>query len=183
MRNRTNVILLALLLSVAGTPNSWAYMPSVADMDAAARAVGNRRDIAQKIGESIFRTTWSAQVSQISANQLGTHLILGIRVWGVKFHHPLTRDEFVNEIVALVARAFAAAPNAEEVDIWASVPISVVRGAVVSGDLAKPTSRTVFSVTTHRSESAVSLRSRMTAGGDSVFWDLGWTAAAFRPAG
>ncbi len=113
---------------------------------------GNRRDVAQRIGLAVFSTHWSAQVTQISANQLGSHLIVGIRMWGVKFHHPITRDEFVGEVVTLVQRTFAAAPATEEIDVWASVPIAVAKGAVVSGDLAKPTSRTVFSLTVRRSE-------------------------------
>ena len=45
-----------------------AYAPSVAQLDATARAVGNRRDVAQRIGASIFSTRWPAEVSQISAN-------------------------------------------------------------------------------------------------------------------
>src|ERR1700693_5971992 len=98
-----------------------AYAPSVAGLDAAARAVGNRRDIAQRIGLAIFSTRWSAQVSQISANELGSHLIVGGRLWGVKFHHPMTRDEFIGEVVALAQRTFAAAPATEELDLWASV--------------------------------------------------------------
>ncbi|MBV8724157.1 MAG: hypothetical protein JO350_02360 [Candidatus Eremiobacteraeota bacterium] len=170
----------AVALALAATVAASAYVPSVADLDAAARAVGNRRDIAQRIGESVFRTQWAAQVSQISANQLGRHLIVGIRVWGVKFHRPLTRDQFVSEVVALVARAFAAAPLAEEADLWASVPIGVAKGVVVSGDLAKPTSRTVFSVTAQRSENASSLRNRIASRAPGVFWDTGWADGAFQ---
>ncbi|MBV9028420.1 MAG: hypothetical protein JO311_07350 [Candidatus Eremiobacteraeota bacterium] len=180
MPNRIRALAAAAALALAGTVAASAYVPSVADLDAAARAVGNRRDIAQRIGESVFRTQWAAQVSQISANQLGHHLIVGIRVWGVKFHRPLSRDQFVNEVVALIARAFAAAPQAEEADLWASVPIGVAKGVVVSGDLAKPTSRTVFSVTAQRPENASSLRNRIASGGSGVFWDAGWAGGAFQ---
>jgi hypothetical protein len=157
-----------------------AYAPSVADLDAAARSVGNRRDIAERIGESIFRTRWAAQVSQISANQFEKHLIVGIRLWGVKFHHPLTRDQFVDEVVAVVQRAFAAAPATEEVDLWTSVPITVAKGVVVSGDLAKPTSRTVFSITVRRGESSSALRARVGQGAEDVFWDSVWAKTAFK---
>lgn len=180
MLNRIRTLTVAVALALAGTVAASANVPSVADLDAAARAVGNRRDVAQRIGESVFRTQWAAQVSQISANQLGNHLIVGIRVWGVKFHRPLTRDQFVNEIVTLITRAFAAAPQAEEADVWASVPIGVAKGVVVSGDLAKPTSRTVFSVTAQRPESASALGSRIASGESGVFWDSGWAAAAFQ---
>lgn len=157
-----------------------AYAPSVAQLDAAARATGNRRDLAQRIGGLIFSTRWPAEVSQISANELAGHLIVGIRVVGVKFHRPMTRDEFASEVVALVEATFAAAPGTEEIDLWASVPISVARGAVVSGDLAKPTSRTVFSLSARRGESAASMRARIGGPGDGVFWDSQWARTAFR---
>ncbi|MBV9234047.1 MAG: hypothetical protein JO030_08400 [Candidatus Eremiobacteraeota bacterium] len=179
MRSRIRSLAAATLLAFGAGAAASAYVPSVADLDAAARSVGNRRDVAQRIGESVFRTQWAAQVSQISANKLGGHLIVGVRLWGVKFHGPLTRERFVDEIVALVARAFVAAPDAEEADVWTSVPISVAKGVVVSGDLAKPTSRTVFSVTVRRSESLASLRHRIGAGGSGVFWDAQWAASAF----
>ncbi|HEY6325864.1 MAG TPA: hypothetical protein VIW73_05025 [Candidatus Cybelea sp.] len=170
----------ALAIAVAGGA-AIAYAPSVADLDAAARAVGNRRDVAQRIGLAVFSTRWSAQVTQISANQLGSHLIVGIRLWGVKFHHPITRDEFVGEVVTLVQRTFAAAPATEEIDVWASVPIAVAKGVVVSGDLAKPTSRTVFSLTVRRADAFAALRARASAVSDGVFWDPQWSRTAFKP--
>ncbi len=92
----------------------------------------------------------------------------------------MTRDEFASEVVALVEATFAAAPGTEEIDLWASVPISVARGAVVSGDLAKPTSRTVFSLSARRGESAASMRARIGGPGDGVFWDSQWARTAFR---
>ncbi len=157
-----------------------AYAPSVAQLDATARAAGNRRDVAQRVGASIFSIRWAAEVSQISANELAGHLILGIRILGVKFHRPLTRGEFASEVARLVEASFAAAPATEEVDLWASVPIGVGKGVVVSGDLAKPTSRTVFSVSTRRGESASSLRARLTGSSEGVFWDVQWVRTAFR---
>ena len=147
MRNRTKAVLLAILALTAPSSVAFAYAPSVADLDAAARAVGNRRDIAQSIGRAIFRTQWPAEVNQVSANEIDGHLILGIRIWGVKFHHPMTRVDFVDEIVSLTGDIFSAAPDAEEIDFWAAVPIDVSKDEVVSGDLARPTSRTVFSLT------------------------------------
>ena len=179
MRSRTSLCATALAF-VAASGIARAYAPSVADLDAAARAVGNRHDIAQRIGESIFSTRWSAQVTQISANQVDSHLIVGIRMWGVKFHRPITRDEFVGEVVSLVERTFAAVPHVEEVDVWASVPIAVPKGVVVSGDLAKPTSRTVFSLTVRGIEPAASLRARASRSSDGVFWDPQWSGTAFK---
>jgi hypothetical protein len=181
IRRVTRLAGIATLALVALGGVARAYAPSVADLDAAARAVGNRRDIAQRIGVAIFSTGWSAQVSQISANEVGSHLIVGIRMWGVKFHHPMTRDEFIGEVVAIAQRTFAAAPATEELDLWASVPIAVAKGEIVSGDLAKPTSRTVFSLTVRRSEAASALRARLSGASGAVFWDPQWSRTAFRP--
>ncbi|MBV8434125.1 MAG: hypothetical protein JO029_07600 [Candidatus Eremiobacteraeota bacterium] len=146
-----------------------AGMPTVAELDSVSRAAGNRIDIAERIGRSIFATTWSAQVSQISANEIGKHLLIGIRVWGVKFHNPMTRPEFDAEVAALVSRAFAAAPEAEEIDLWASVPIEVGKGVVVSGDLAKPTTRTVYSTSVRRGQKP-----------QAPYWDQDWARVAFK---
>jgi hypothetical protein len=168
------------MLGVAGAVGQ-AYTPSVADLDAVARASGNRREIAEHIGESLFSTEWPAEVSHVSANEAGRHLIIGVRIWGVKFHRPLTRDEFVDEVIGLIGKTFAAAPSAEEVDLWASVPIVVGKDVVVSGDLAKPTSRTVFSISAHRDEGAARLRARADAD-DGVFWDQEWVRSAFKEA-
>jgi hypothetical protein len=171
------MLIFAIARGLAG-----AYEPSVAQLDATARAGGNRRDVAERIGTAIFATRWPAEVSQISANALGDHLIIGIRVLGVKFHRPISRVQFESEIASLVESASAVAPEAEEIDLWASVPIEVAKGVVVSGDLAKPTSRTVFSITVHRGERAVSLRSRLGQANGDVFWDAEWAHAAFKEA-
>ncbi|HEY6485690.1 MAG TPA: hypothetical protein VIX83_04850 [Candidatus Cybelea sp.] len=161
---------------------AFAYEPSVADLDAQARAAGNRKDIAEHIGDSLFSTQWSAEVSQVSANEMGKHLIVGIRIWGVKFHRPLSREEFVDEVVAITGRVFAAAPSAEEVDFWASVPIVVGKDVVVNGDLARPTTKTVFALTVAREESEQSLQQRALRTSDGVYWDEEWVREALRPA-
>jgi hypothetical protein len=159
-----------------------ASTPSVADLDAAARAVGNRRDIAVRIGQAVFGTRWPAEVSQISANELNGHLIVGIRIWGVKFHQPITREQFVSEVITLIERSFATAPTTEEIDAWASVPITVGKGVIVSGDLAKPTSRTVFSLSVRRGETPASIQARAAQTNDGVFWDDDWARTAFAEA-
>lgn len=166
----------ALFASVCGAAS--AYAPTVAQLDAEARAVGNRRDLAEQIGDVIFATHWPAEVTQISANALGGHVIVGVRLLGIKFHQTITRDAFIDEVVTLVGQALATAPQAEEVDVWASVPISVAKGVIVSGDLAKPTSRTVFSLSVRRGESPASIRARVVAG-NGAFWDSAWARTAF----
>jgi len=173
---------MAVLACAAASSIARANAPSIADLDATARAVGNRRDIAQSIGRAIFRTQWPAEVNQVSANELDKHLIVGIRIWGVKFHHPLTRAEFVDEIVALTGSIFSAAPDAEEIDFWAAIPLDVTKGEIVSGDLARPTSRTVFSLTVLRAEGTQALRERAMDESDGVYWDGEWARDAFRPA-
>ncbi|HUZ48200.1 MAG TPA: hypothetical protein VMW12_00515 [Candidatus Dormibacteraeota bacterium] len=156
-----------------------AQMPSVADLDAHSRASGNRIDLAQRVGDSIFRTTWNAQVIHVSANSADGHTVIGLALSGVKFHAAITRAQFVAEIVDLVRRSFAAAPQAGEVDLWADVPIPVFKGEIVSGDLAKPAWRNVFTISARRGESTAKLVQRIDRG-DGVFWDQEWAKTAFK---
>ncbi len=157
----------------------FAAQPSVADLDARARATGNRKDVAISVGDKLFMQQWPAQVMQVAANEMGTHLVLGLRISGVHFHRPLSRDEFYGEVTSLVGECFAAAPQAEEVDVWTTVPLDVGKGIVVAGDLAKPTSRTVFTLSARRGESSAALASRLRGGGD-VFVDEEWARTAFK---
>lgn len=169
--------LLCWFAALAAAP---ANVPSTADLDATARSAGNRLDVATRIGERVFAETWPAQVSQISANEVGDHLIVGVRLWGVKFHHAVTREEFVDEVAAIVADAFDAS-GAEEVDVWASVPIDVAKDVVVSGDLARPTVRTVFTLTAHRGDSSEAITSlALSKSSPDVFWDEAWVRGAFK---
>jgi hypothetical protein len=96
-----------------------------------------------------------------------------LRISGVRFHHSLTRDQFIAEVASLVDRSFAASP-VDEVDVWATVPLRVGKDVVVAGDLAKPTSRTVFTLSVIRGESSAALVGRMRRGA-GVFWDQDWT--------
>ena len=166
MRKATSLLLLLASLTAV----AYAQGPSVADLDAHSRAAGNRLDVATAVGERIFTKTWPAQVLQVEANALDQHMILGLHVSGVKFHAPLTREQFDREIAALVARAFAAEPKAEEVDVWVTVPISVGKGVIVSGDLAKPTTRTVYTLSAVRGRSSV----------QNTFVDEDWARDAFK---
>lgn len=167
---RATSLLLAFVLVAA--------LPSVADLDAHSRAGGNRLEIATSVGEQLFSSAWPAQVMQILANGTGSNVVLGLRVSGVKFHEPLSREAFDREVVELVTRAFAAAPSAEEVDLWVTVPIVVGRDVVVSGDLAKPTTRTVFTISVTRRENAGALAARLRSGAN-VFLDQEWAQGAF----
>lgn len=134
--------------------------------------------MAVQIGQGLFRTAWPAQVVNVYADGIAGHDVAGLRLSGVHFHHPLTRDEFFTEVADLVQRAFASAP-VEEVDLWVSVPLNVGKGVVVAGDLAKPTFRTVFTVSVRKGESANALLQRLRRG-DGVFRDQDWERTALK---
>ena len=152
--------------------------PSVSATDANARASGNLRGIAVSIGKTLFHTEWPAQVLNVYADGLGPYRIAGLHVSGVRFHHVLTRGEFLREIFSLVRQTFAASP-VDEVDVWATVPLRVGKDIVVSGDLARPTSRTVFTVSARRDESIEALERRLRQG-SGVFWDQDWASSALK---
>lgn len=152
--------------------------PGVDRSDAYARAAGNRKALAVRIGTALFANQWPAQVMNVYADGIAGHEVAGLRISGVHFHHALTREQFAQEIVDVVGRTFAAAP-VEEVDVWASVPLRVGKGVVVSGDLAKPTSRIVFTVSVRREESAATLARRLRSG-RGVFWDQDWAQTALK---
>jgi hypothetical protein len=179
INHRVFALACALLAFGASTATALPASPTVAELDAEARASGNRLDIATEIGDRVFASPLPAQVSQISANEFGGHLVLGIRLWGVKFHKPLTQKEFVDQIAWLVRTAFAVAPSAQEADVWTSVPISVGKGAIVSGDLAHPTSRVVFTLSVSRDASDAVAIARAAAPGGSAYWDDVWVRGAF----
>ena len=155
-----------------------ARLPSVAALDAHSRASGNRIAVAQAVGGRLFTTVWPVQVLQVIASQMGSHLVLGMRLSGVKFHAPTAKAQFDAEIVDIVGRAFAVDPRVEEADIWVTVPLDVGKGLVVSGDLAVPTNRTVFTISVHRGEVPAVLTKRLSAG-TGVFLDPEWARSAF----
>jgi hypothetical protein len=186
LHNRTSralAVAAVIAIAPAVTDRAFASVPTVASLDAAERASGNRLDIATRIGDRVFSSPLPAQVSQISANEFDGHLVLGIRLWGVKFHKPLTQREFVDQISWLVRTAFTIAPSAQEVDVWTSVPISVGKGAVVSGDLARPTSRVVFTLSIPRGSSDAVAVARAAGENGSAYWDEVWVHTAFQKGG
>jgi hypothetical protein len=113
------------------------------------RAAGTRRDAAVRIARAILTVLWPATVEQVRVDGVDGHQVAGIVLSGVKFHHALAREEFLAEVASLITKSFAVG-DVEEVDVWATVPIPVPKGAIVSGDLAVSTTRTVFSCTVTR---------------------------------
>ena len=147
---------------------SLAHRPvSTAEADALARAEGNRRSDAVRLGTALFGTTWPAQVLKVRVDGTGSHLVAGLVLSGVKFHGDLPLAGFESEVAELVRQSFAAAPL-EEVDIWATVPIPVTRLEPVSGDYARPTDRIVFSATVRRADAA-GFAARLERG-EGIFW-------------
>ncbi len=144
---------------------------SIAEVDAAARAAGNRPALARSLGAALFATTWPAQITKVRVDAVGSHAVAGLVLSGVKFHHPLDRDGFLAEVRGLVSTTFAHS-DVEEVDLWTTVPLATHAHEVVAGDLAMPTSRNVFSVTVRRAEAAT-FAERLARGRD-VFWDAAW---------
>ncbi len=160
-----------LLLTALVTSAVLASVSDVAELDASARATGNLKPLAVRIGDRLFAFEWPAQVTQVSANGIDGHVVVGVRISGVAFHRPLTKNDFTGEVDDLVSIVFQNAPRAEEVDVWATVPISVGKGAIVSGDLAVPTSRPVFTLSVLRGTDPSRAR---------AFWDEDWEHAAFK---
>ena len=157
-----------------GGGQARAEAPSVVDLRAAGRAQGNDRAGAVALATALLAREWPAQVLKVRVDSIGSHHVAGLLISGVKFHTPLDEAGFLREVAAIVEQAFAAS-NVEEVDVWTVVPLDAGKGAIVSGDLAKPTSRTVFTVTVPRAE-----RARIDAivrDPADVFWDPTWRAS------
>jgi hypothetical protein len=155
--------------------------PATAALDARARAEGNRLDLARRIGAVLFRIEWPAQVLKVQADEVQGRIVVGLIVSGVKFHHPLTRAAFLDEVAALIRGTFAADRRIEETDVWAIVPVRVHPGEIVSGPLAQPTARTVFSASVLRSDLA-NLADRL-ENRDDVYLDQEWARTTFEPRG
>ena len=150
-------------------PNPAIILNPALESDVLARTGGNDRVAAKAIAQQVFLRIEPAQVLKVNVDRAGDHRVAGILLSGVKFHWPLSRRGFTDEVLSIIAKAFAAAAI-EEVDVRAVVPISVGRGTIVSGDNAVPSFREVFTLTAVRSESLVTLRQRLdnTIG---VFWE------------
>lgn len=179
MRSRTSAALLASAVLFSAAPAWSATAPPLATIDANFRAEGNRREVARSIGDKLFVTRWPAQIVKVGADGIGNHIVVGLLISGVKFHHPLTRAQFAAEVASVAAAAFSVTPYVAEVDVWATVPLKVPRGEDVSGDLAMPTTRTVFSATVSRGEPASTLRKHLLVSRD-VYWDEEWTRTLFK---
>jgi hypothetical protein len=170
---------LVSLAFAAAAPLAARAGGSEAEVDAYARAAGNRRADAVALGTVLFAQRRSAQVVKVRVDGAMSHEVAGLVVSGVKFHAPLSQSEFTDEVIDLVRTTFAAS-RVEEVDVWATVPLATEAGAIVSGDMAQPTSRTVFAVSVRRAEGP-DYATRIRRGTD-VYWDPAFVATFVRSA-
>ena len=139
------------------------------------RSFGTDKPTARRIAAALLARPLPAQLLQVRCDRVGRHVDCGLIVSGVKFHRALDVRAWDDEITALIEGAYAAAPEVEEIDCWATVPLDVFRGTVVSGDYAKPTAATVFSITVPRTARA-RVGTRL-PGGAGVFWDPAFRAS------
>ena len=139
------------------------------------RSFGSDVATARRIAAALLAKPLPAQLTRVRCERVGPHVDCGLTVSGTKFHRALNLAAWNAEIAGLVEGAFAAAPGTDEVDCWATVPLNAGKGTVVSGDYAKPTAATVFSVTVPRVRRA-ELRARL-ASGTGVFWDPAFRAS------
>jgi len=143
-----------------GVANDWETIAHVARE----RIAGNAPQAAETVAVALLAKRFPEQIDKVRVEQIPPATVAGITLEGRKFHATVDRARFAQDVREMVDAAFAAAPNLDEVDVWATVPVAVAPGAVVSGDEAAPTERTVFSAAVERSG----------RGPDGV-WDLGVT--------
>jgi hypothetical protein len=175
VRAGTSLAALALTCAVVaggGGPSHASAAPgvSMADVDAAARALGNRKADAVRLARVLLAQPSPAQVLHVRVDGVGTHEVAGLIVSGQKFHRRLDPQAFTAEVVSLVERTFAAS-TVEEVDVWAIVPLPYVKQQPVNGEYLHATDRIVYGTTASRSEADVAARLRR---GTDVFWDPAW---------
>jgi hypothetical protein len=148
-----------------------AAAPLVARADARvdARSAGSDLPTARRIAAALLAGPHPAQLLKVRCERVAAHVDCGLTVSGTRFHRTLDLAAWNAEIAGLIEGGYAAAPEVDEIDVWATVPLDAGKGVVVSGDLAKPTSATVFSITVPRSDRGT-VRERLAAG-RGVFWD------------
>jgi hypothetical protein len=144
------------------------------DARVTARSSGGDLVSARRIAAALLAHPLPAQLLRVRCEREGRHIDCGLVLSGVKFHRFLDVAGWNAEVEGLVAGAYAAVPELDEVDCWATVPLATGQGVVVSGDFAKPTAATVFSITVPRAERGA-VGDRL-ADGRGVFWDPAFRA-------
>ncbi len=170
LARRAHALAVAALLAACALPVTAADDPRVTG-----RSSGGDLADARRIAAVLLARPLPAQLLRVRCERTGRHVDCGLTVSGTKFHRALDVASWDAEIAALIDGAYAAVPEADEIDCWATVPLDAGKGSVVSGDFAKPTSATVFSITAPRAARAT-VRARL-ASGAGIFWDPAFRAA------
>ncbi|HEY0393456.1 MAG TPA: hypothetical protein VGD01_03090 [Candidatus Elarobacter sp.] len=157
------------------------FAASADDARVVQRSSGSDLATARRIAAALLAQPWPAQVLRVRCERVGPHADCGLVVSGTKFHRALDVAAWNGEIAGLVERAYAAAPEVDEIDCWATVPLDAGHGTVVSGDYARPTAATVFSITVPRAK-RTQVRARL-ASGAGVFWDPAFRASLSKGTG
>jgi len=172
--------LLAALLAFAPVAARAAELP-LDDPRVVGRSLGTDWRTARVIAAMLLTRTLPAQLRYVRCERVGRHVDCGLSVSGTKFHRAMDLASWNAEIADLIDGAYAAAPGVDEIDCWATVPLSAAKGTVVSGDYAKPTAATVFSIAIPRSRRG-EVRARL-ASGAGVFWDPAFRASLSKGTG
>jgi peptidoglycan/xylan/chitin deacetylase (PgdA/CDA1 family) len=143
------------------------------------RSAGNERRLAEAIAAALLARDFPEPFERVEVQAVPPASVAGIVLSGVKFHVPVDASRFAHDVRRMLAVAFAAAPSVREVDIWAEVPRALPAHAVVAGDEAVPTERTVFSAAVPREQHAPGGGWRL----GRVYWDPTWLAASHRARG
>jgi hypothetical protein len=158
-------IRLGLALAATATTLAPAAPALAADTRVEARAAGGDRATAVRVAQALLARPLDMQLTRVRCERAGAQSFCGLTLSGVKFHRRVDTGAFDAEVRALVRDAFAVEPALAEVDLWVTVPADAGQGAVVSGDFAQPTSRTVYATSVPRAAAAHA------GSGPDVFWD------------
>jgi len=153
LRGRGDALMRRVLAAPGGAPVAVPArdMQEVRDV-AKDRIAGNAPDVAERVAVALLSGGYPEQILKVRVYKTEPAVVAGIMLSGMKFHAPVDRQTFAADAADMVYRAFAADPKVSEVDVWAVVPIAVPLHADVSGDLAVPTKRTVFSAAVQRAD-------------------------------
>ncbi len=167
MRGQGLQLLAHIFPQTIGAAAAWETLMHVARE----RIAGNDPQTAETIAVALLARKFPEQILKVHVVAFQPATVVGIVLSGVKFHAVVDRGRFERDVQQMVNAAFSVAPTVDEIDVWATVPILVHSGAIVSGDYATPTARTVFST-------AVVRMARAAQTGDwnlgVMYWDKQW---------
>jgi len=140
-------------------------LATAADYRAEGRSTGGDRATAVRVAHALLARPLDLQLTRVRCERVGGAGFCGLTLSGVKFRRRVELPAFRGEVDGLVRGAFAVDATIVEVDLWVTVPADAGEGAVVSGDFALPSSRTVFATTVPRALANAPSENA------NVFWD------------